>query len=248
MCLIVFAWQPGQPQPLVVAANRDEFFPRPSQPAAPWPEVPGLIAGRDLQAGGTWLGIGPQGRFAALTNIRDLSLPQGERSRGELPIDFLSSTDSPEHFLQRLADQQQRYGGFNLLVGSRDELWHFNSQSGLARSLPSGIYGVSNADLNTPWPKLERAKQALQASLPAARQEALFELLSNPQRPDDAALPKTGVSLETERMLSSVFIASPGYGTRASTVLIAHANGSRTLHERSFGPNGVYLGEVRFEC
>lgn len=247
MCLIVFAWQPGQAQPLIVAANRDEFFPRPSQPAAPWPDAEGVIAGRDLQAGGTWLGIGPDGRFAALTNIRDLDLPQGQHSRGELPVAFLRSQLTPEYFLQTLADPLQHYGGFNLLVGNRDELWHMNSRSQLISRLQPGIYGVSNADLDTPWPKLLRAKQALQEALPEADTQRLFQLLQDSQRPEDAALPQTGVSLEMERLLSSVFIATPGYGTRASTVLKVHADGSRELHERSFGPNGAFLGEVQFK-
>lgn len=247
MCLIVFAWQPDQAQPLIVAANRDEFFPRPSQPVAPWPDAEGVIAGRDLQAGGTWLGIGPEGRFAALTNIRDLNLPQGQYSRGELPVAFLRSQLTPEYFLQTLADPLQHYGGFNLLVGNRDELWHLNSRSQLISRLQPGIYGVSNADLDTPWPKLLRAKQALREALPEADTQQLFQLLQDSERPEDAALPQTGVSLEMERLLSSVFIATPGYGTRASTVLKVHADGSRELHERSFGPNGAFLGEVQLE-
>ncbi|WXL25425.1 NRDE family protein [Ectopseudomonas mendocina] len=247
MCLIVFAWQPGHSQPLILAANRDEFFPRPCLAAAPWPDAPGIIAGRDLQAGGTWLGLGPEGRFAALTNIRDLSLPQGERSRGDLPVEFLRGSHTPEQYLHEVAEQHQLYGGFNLLVGDQNELWHFNSKSAVINRLKAGVYGVSNADLNTPWPKLERAKRALKNALPTSDPIALFNLLNDSQRAADEELPQTGISLEMERMLSSVFIASTGYGTRASTVLTAHADGSRIMHERSYGPDGVFLGEVRIE-
>ncbi|TBU75987.1 NRDE family protein [Phytopseudomonas daroniae] len=247
MCLIVLAWRPGHSLPLLVAANRDEFHARPSAALFEWPEMPGLVAGRDLQAGGTWLGIAPGGRFAALTNIRDPRSAQGARSRGELPLRFLQDDLPPEAFLNRLRSEANEYSGFNLLVGDRQALWHFNSQSNQARALPAGIHGVSNADMDTPWPKLQRAKAMLARALETADEESLFALLADRAKPEDQALPDTGVGLGTERLLSSVFIASPNYGTRASTLLFTHANGARRVIERSFGVEGIPIGEVRFE-
>ncbi|WP_070885024.1 NRDE family protein [Pseudomonas argentinensis] len=247
MCLIVLAWRPGHSLPLLVAANRDEFHARPTAAMAEWPQTPGLIAGRDLQAGGTWLGIGPDGRFAALTNIRDPQAEQGSRSRGELPLRFLQGNQGPEAFLNQLCREADEYSGFNLLVGDRHALWHFNSHSGQAQALPAGIHGVSNAALDTPWPKLERAKAALAATLDAPDEQALFALLADAKKPDDTALPDTGVGLDLERLLGSVFITSPNYGTRASTLLFTYADGRRRIIERSFGPEGTSIGEVRFE-
>ncbi len=244
MCLIALAWRPGHALPLLVAANRDEFHARPTAAMAEWPDAPGLIAGRDLQAGGTWLGIGPGGRFAALTNIRDPQAEQGSRSRGELPLRFLQTPLEPEAFLEELRGEADEYSGFNLLIGDCQALWHFNSQSGEATALTPGIHGVSNAGLNTPWPKLERAKAAL-ADAPDER--ALFALLADTTKPEDAALPDTGVGMELERLLGSVFIASPAYGTRASTLLFGYGDGRRRIIERSFGVEGVPIGEARFE-
>lgn len=248
MCLIVLAWRPGHAQPLLVAANRDEFYERPSQPLAEWPDVPGVIAGRDLQAGGTWLGVGPGGRFAALTNIRDPSQTQGSRSRGELPVDFLAGSHSVEDFLHNLHEQRRHYSGFNLLLGDSQQLWHFNSLSAHATPLPEGVHGLSNADLDTPWPKLQRAKQALHNQLHEAHPQMLLKLLADPTQAADTELPQTGIGLTGERLLSSVFIASLTYGTRASTALIINADGSRVLTERTFGSNGSYLGEVVVHC
>lgn len=247
MCLIVLAWRPGHDLPLLVAANRDEFYARPTAAVGEWPQMPGLIAGRDLQAGGTWLGIGPGGRFAALTNIRDPQAEQGSRSRGELPLRFLQTPLEPEAFLEELCGEADEYSGFNLLIGDRQALWHFNSQSGEATSLTPGIHGVSNAGLNTPWPKLERAKATLADTLEAPDERALFALLADTTKPEDAALPDTGVGMELERLLGSVFIASPTYGTRASTLLFGYGDGRRRIIERSFGAEGVPIGEARFE-
>ncbi len=248
MCLIVLAWRPGHAQPLLVAANRDEFYARPSLPLAEWPELPGVFAGRDVQAGGTWLGVGPNGRFAALTNIRDLSLPLGARSRGELPLAFLSGQLSRAALLQQLSEQRGDYSGFNLLLGDAQQLWHFNSQTGCATALTEGVHGLSNADLNTPWPKLTKAKQALHKRLETPQIDGLLDLMGDPTQAPDAALPQTGIGLASERLLSSLFIASAAYGTRASSALIVNADGSRRLAERSFGADGGYLGEVEFAC
>lgn len=248
MCLIVFAWRPGHPQPLLMAANRDEFYDRPSLPLIEWPDAPGVIAGRDQQAGGTWLGIGPQGRFAALTNIRDPRQPPRGRSRGELPIQYLSGKLGPQEFSYELARRAGDYSGFNLLLGDHQQLWLLNSRAGEPVQLSEGIYGLSNAELDTPWPKVEKAKALLSECLITPQIPSLLDLLHDAQQVEDARLPDTGVGLNTERLLSSIFIATRSYGTRASTVLVMHADGRRQLVERSFGPNGVFLGEVNLEC
>jgi uncharacterized protein with NRDE domain len=248
MCLIVLAWRPGHAQPLLVAANRDEFYARASQPLAEWPDASGVFAGRDLQAGGTWLGVGPDGRVAALTNIRAPGQAQGTRSRGELPAAFLAGSVSSAAFLQQLTKQRMHYSGFNLLLGDAQQLWHFNSQTGRTMALTEGVHGLSNADLNTPWPKLQHAKQGLQNGMPAAHPEMLLSLLADPTPAADVDLPQTGIDLTSERLLSSIFIASATYGTRASTALIVNADGSRLLAERSFGSNGSFLGEVVLRC
>ncbi|MGH8352102.1 MAG: NRDE family protein [Pseudomonas sp.] len=247
MCLIVLAWRPGHPLPLVLAANRDEFYARPSLPLAAWEDAPGIYGGRDLEAGGTWLGIGPDGRFAALTNIRDPRQPPFGRSRGELPVQFLRSPLAPDAFLMDLAERAGEYSGFNLLAGDAHQLWHLNSRAGAPERLTAGLYGLSNADLDTPWPKVQRAKAVLTECLAAPQAQDLLGLLHDAQQAADAILPDTGVGLNTERLLSSIFVATRSYGTRASTVLLARADGSRQIVERSYGPYGAHLGEVQLE-
>ncbi|MHC8397498.1 NRDE family protein [Pseudomonas sp. LB3P93] len=247
MCLIVFAWRPGHAQPLIVAANRDEFYARPSLPLAQWPEAPQVHAGRDLEAGGTWLGIGANGRFAALTNIRDPHQPPSRKSRGELVAGFLLGDMPIDDYLSDVVRRSLEYAGFNLLIGNANELWHFNARASEAVMLPPGVYGLSNAGLDTPWPKLLKARAALEEVLEDPQPEALLALLNDPQTAPFAELPDTGVGLATETLLSSVFIASPTYGTRASTALIVQADGTRHMVERSFGPYGGHLGEVEIK-
>ncbi|WP_425929540.1 NRDE family protein [Pseudomonas sp. NyZ201] len=246
MCLIVFAWRPGHARPLIVAANRDEFYARPTQALASWDEAPGVHAGRDLEAGGTWLGVGPQGRFAALTNIRDPGQALGARSRGELVAGYLRGELSVEAYLDKVAGEARLYSGFNLLVGNAGQLGYLHAGD-TPRMLEAGVYGLSNAALDTPWPKLVKAREALRERLDDPQPEELFELLGDARPAADAELPSTGVGLATERLLSSVFIASQNYGTRASTVLVVEADGRRRLVERSFGPFGGHLGEVHLK-
>ncbi|UVM56191.1 NRDE family protein [Pseudomonas sp. B21-012] len=244
MCLIVFAWRPGHAQPLIVAANRDEFYARPSRVLGAWEDAPGVYAGRDLEAGGTWLGVGPNGRFAALTNIRDPQQPQGTRSRGELVAAFLRGELGVEAYLDQVASRSQQYSGFNLLVADSTQLGYLNARQATPQLLGAGVYGLSNAGLDTPWPKLIKARAGLQLQLADPQPQRLLELLGDNLPAADSELPETGVGLGTERLLSSVFIASQNYGTRASTVLIVEADGRRHLVERSFGPLGGHLGEV----
>jgi uncharacterized protein with NRDE domain len=238
MCLIVFSWRPNHALPLIVAANRDEFYKRPTLPLGRWPDAPGIVAGRDLQAGGTWMGISESGRFAALTNIRAPGTPPGARSRGELPERYLRGKLSPEAYLTELAGHLEYYAGFNLMVGDEHELWYLNSHAAVPVKLQPGLYGLSNAALDSPWPKLLRAREAMQSHLDAPDTKQLLELLNDPELADDAQLPKTGVPYEWEKRLSSIFITSADYGTRASTVLIRHADGSAEITERCFGPAG----------
>lgn len=244
MCLIVFAWRPRHALPLVLAANRDEFHARPSQPLGAWVDAPDILAGRDPVSGGTWLGVTREGRFAAVTNIRDPRQPRGELSRGTLTEAFLRSGQAPLDYLREVAARSRQYTGFNLLVGDGDTLGHLNSRQGRPQLLAPGLYGLSNASLDTPWPKLARARQRFAEQLGEATPETLFALLADRRPAPDEALPDTGVPLEWERLLSSIFIQSETYGTRASTALIRHADGRQRLRERSFAPDGSVLEEV----
>ncbi|HEN8709871.1 TPA: NRDE family protein [Pseudomonas putida] len=244
MCLIVFAWRPGHALPLIVAANRDEFYARPTQALAHWEDAPGVHAGRDLEAGGTWLGVGPRGRFAALTNIRDPGQPLGSRSRGELVAAYLQGELGVEAYLDQVASCSKQYSGFNLLVGDGVRLGYLHAREAAPRLLAAGVYGLSNAGLDTPWPKLVKARDGLERLLGSADPQRLMALLADGETAPEAELPETGVGVATEKLLSSVFIASQNYGTRASTVLIVDDQGKRRLIERSFGPFGGHLGEV----
>lgn len=243
MCLILVAWRVHPDYPLVVAANRDEFRARPTAVAARWPDAPQLVAGRDLEAGGTWLGVTDAGRFAAVTNVREPGTPPGPQSRGQLTRDFLTGSATPVDFAAGVADAA--YSGFNLLVADGQTLCYRSNRDGGARMLPAGIYGVSNHLLDTPWPKLTTAKAHFVAALNCLPDEAaFFALLADDEIVPDADLPATGVPLEWERRLSAVFVRSPDYGTRASTLLLRGADGSGVLRERSFDADGA-IGEAR---
>lgn len=244
MCLILVAWQVLPELPLVVAANRDEFFARPTAAAALWPDGIPFVAGRDLEAGGTWLGIGAAGRFAAVTNVREPGKPAGAQSRGELPRDFLLGSASAAEFSSGI--DMNAFSGFNLLLGDGRELWYCSNRADAPCRLQPGIYGVSNHLLDTPWPKLASSKQRFAEALSALPAEAgFFDLLADEEIVPDSALPTTGVPLEWERCLSAVFVRSPDYGTRASTLVSVDTNGTGTLTERSFGPDAEAIGVVR---
>lgn len=238
MCLIVFAWRVHPEFPLVLGANRDEFFDRPTLPAAFWPERPLLLAGRDLRKGGTWLGITRHGRVAAVTNYRHgLDAPRDAPSRGQLVTSFLAEDIAPEAFLARVAATSHGHDGFNLIVGDRGGLFYYSNRNAAPQPIDAGVHGLSNALLDTPWPKVQRAKAALADLMGAERSlllKGVFALLADESRPADADLPATGVGLEWERLLSAVFIASPHYGTRCSTVLLVDRHGHMTFVERTF--------------
>jgi uncharacterized protein with NRDE domain len=238
MCLILFAWQHHPDYRLVLAANRDEFYARPTAPADFWDEAPQVLAGRDLVGGGTWLGVTRGGRFAAVANVRDPSDRRaGTPSRGLLPLGFLRGSQPPAAFLAKVARKSGGYRGFNLLAGDRHTLAWYSNREGAVRGLPPGLYGLSNAALDTPWPKVRRGKAALAGLLSRGGPldpEALFALLADRTRPPDGELPDTGVGLAWERTLAPAFIVGPDYGTRAATVLLVGRDGMVTFTERRF--------------
>lgn len=241
MCLILLAVDAHPKYKVVIAANRDEVYDRPTAPAAFWPDAPQLLAGRDLREGGTWIGVTSEGRIAAVTNYRHPeSVKPGSPSRGNLVSGFLLGKETPVQYLERLSRNANIYSGFNLLVGQREEIcWYSNYGKGITKLLP-GIHGLSNHLLDTPWPKVEKGRQALSGILAAEELsvEELFQTLMDRDAAPDKSLPDTGVGLPLERMLSPVFIASPGYGTRSSTIILMDGNGDITFTERSFNLQG----------
>ena len=238
MCLIFVAWRAVPDYPLVVAANRDEFFARPTAVAGFWPEAPQVLAGRDLEAGGTWMGVTRGGRFAALTNYRDpAQMRAGLPSRGALVSGFLDSEGAAEDYLQQIAAVGQKCNGYNLLLGDGKELWWSSNVGGVSRKLAPGIYGVSNHLLDTPWPKVGAGKTALSRVLDdLPGEQGLFDLLRDDSIHADEHLPQTGVPLEWERLLSAAFVKSPAYGTRSSTVLVMQRDGSMSFDEQTWLP------------
>ncbi len=247
MCLIALAWQAHPDYPLIVMANRDEFYRRPTTPARFWPEAPQLLAGRDLAAGGTWLGVTRQGRFAALTNYRDPAAGSAQRSRGLLVSGFLQGRLSAWDYALAVAGEGLHYGGFNLLLGDTRALVALSNRGMGPTRLEPGLYGLSNHLLDTPWPKVERAKAGLRQALPELTPERLADLLRDDLQADDATLPDTGVGLVMERMLSPLFISSPHYGTRASSVLMLGHERAQFL-EQTFDEQGAgELSRYRFD-
>ena len=251
MCLITVGVQLRADLPLVLAANRDEFFARATQAAQFWPDAPELLAGRDLEQGGTWMGLTRSGRIAAVTNFRDGGRPRsGRRSRGWLVRDFLMSERDPEHYVSELQGECDQYDGFNLLAGVAERIYYCSNRGGAPHLLSPGVHGLSNHLVNTPWPKVELAKAGLAALVDAPAEllvERLFELLADERRAHDDELPRTGVSLEWERVLSSAFIRTADYGTRSSTVVLLHANGQALFEERAFDADGSQTHRRRYE-
>lgn len=239
MCLINFQWQKHPRYPLIVAANRDEVYDRPTAVAHFWLDYPYILAGRDLLEKGTWLGMTKNGRFAALTNYRDpkTMYKTFEKSRGELVKNFLVSTLSPSQYLKEIHRDDQKYNGFNLLVGTVDELFYYNNIERKIVEVTPGTHSLSNHFLNTPWPKVIRGKQALQ-SITAQREtltaDDIFPILTDRKQAKDSHLPNTGIGLELERLLSPQFIQTDNYGTRSSTVLLVDHCGNVSFNERTY--------------
>lgn len=243
MCLIAFALHQHPQLPLLLIGNRDEFHERPSAPLGPWPQRPGVIGGRDLRAGGGWLALGPNGRLAAVTNVREPHGPGPARSRGELVADFLADGGSAEAFAHRMMATAADYGPFNLLAWDGRVMVHAsNRPQPHWRPVPPGVHGLSNAGLNAPWPKVERLRAALSGS-DLHDDAALLAALADETAPDPAQLPDTGVGLEMERFLGTAFIRAPHYGTRASSLVRIGIDGQWRFTERRFGPGGALQGE-----
>jgi uncharacterized protein with NRDE domain len=247
VCLIALAWRARADLPLVVAANRDEWRERPTQAAHWWMDDPEILAGKDLRAGGTWMGITRAGRFAAVTNFRDPSDKRSTaRSRGVLVTDFLLGSDTPARFLSELAARAHEFNGFNVIVGDGASLLYFGSRENLARPVEPGIHALSNHLLDEPWPKVVRARQHMEEAMAVAEPAAqLFEMLSGQGRADDQALPDTGVGIAWERRLSAALITGEDYGTRASTVMTLAADGEVDFEERTRDANGAVSGVAR---
>lgn len=240
MCVIFFAYRKHPEIPLILLANRDEFYDRPTAAARFWSDFPEIFAGRDLAGGGTWLGVSKKGRFAAVTNYRDPSAQAGTNSRGHLVADFLKTDIPAEIYLEEVKNRRLEFSGFNLLAGEinpqKNELYYFSNRGRRVEKLDAGIYGLSNHLLDTPWRKVVTGKSALAKMLEHDRiaKEPLFEILADEALADDGELPDTGIGRERERLLSAIFIKTPVYGTRCSTVLTFDREFKFDFDERVF--------------
>jgi uncharacterized protein with NRDE domain len=246
MCIALIAHQLHPAYVLIIAANRDEFHARPTAAAHWWPED--VLAGKDLVAGGTWFGVHRTGRVALLTNYRDgAARDPAARSRGELVVTALINPRPPQRMLSDLLATSGDYQGFSLIAGTPGRLFYASNRNWLVKRLPEGVSGLSNHFLDSPWPKVERAKERLRDALhePAVEPEMLFDLLRDKMQAPDHELPDTGIGLERERFLSSPFIVGGNYGTRSSTVLLMDRHGGVVFIERTFDPQGEPIGEVR---
>lgn len=248
MCLILFAWQSHPRYELVIAANRDEFHDRPAAAAKFWKEDPNILAGRDLQAGGTWMGVTRQGRIAAITNYREHARPApwGGLSRGFPVREYLGSVEPPQKAASHYAECGDRYSGFNLLVGAPGGLWHVSNRGGEPAAVTPGIHGLSNHLLDTDWPKVEHGRQRLQQVLDQEdlEPEALFSLINDRSRAGGDLPEGVEPRLAPEELMRHYFILSPVYGTRCSTVILAGYDGRIRFEERSYAPDGRVTGTV----
>lgn len=250
MCLLIFAHRVDTRYPLVLAANRDEFHARKTAASAFWPGHPGLLAGRDLEQGGTWMGVTRAGRFAAITNYRDPSrTAPAPRSRGELPLDYLIGNQHPREYLAELQPRAGEYAGFNLLLGVVGDLWYLTNSVAEAQPAPlcltPGIYGLSNAHLDTPWPKVTLGKRKLETLLGqgAVNHDTLADVVGDRQLADPRELNVHSLHSEMDQVLSAQFITMASYGTRSSTTLWVENSGRACWRETSFGHQGDPVGE-----
>ena len=239
MCVIFFAYKIYPEFPLILLANRDEFYNRPTEAAKNWRDFPQILAGRDLVGNGTWLGINNAGKFAAVTNYRDPNAPKGNVSRGNLVADFLKSDESAENYLKEIQKKASEFSGFNLIVGEinaqKNELFYYSNRADKIKNLPRGIYGLSNHLLDTAWRKVEKGKQFLTENINKnLSKDSFFELLSDESLADDTDLPDTGIGKSREKLLSAIFIKTPIYGTRCSTVLTFDNDFKFDFEERVF--------------
>jgi len=252
MCLIALAWQTDPERPLVLIANRDEFHERPAAPLAFWDDAPEIAAGRDLREHGTWLGLSRRGRMAAVTNVRE---PQEggrrfARSRGALTTEFLLGQSSATAHVQTLMRDAHQFGGFNLLLWDGVELvYASNRPTPNWHRVEPGVHGLSNARLDTPWPKTLWAQQQIGAWMRGsdAASESLLSAMTSREVPADAALPDTGVGIEAERLLAPPFIYRPGYGTRCTTWLQIDGRGHAQIRERRYDGQAQPAGDAALD-
>jgi len=251
MCTVLFACNYHPKYKLVVAANRDEYYDRPALAAGFWLDYPDILAGKDLREGGTWMGITTAGRFAVLTNFRDPATYKPNRlSRGHLVQNYLCGHLDPESYIEQLEKDGADYNGFNLLFGTCDSLYYYSNREKRLRKIDSGIHGLSNSLLDVPWPKVTKGKKVLAEGLQNEdiTAEFLFAMMADREQPEDSDLPRTGVSLEWERILAPVFVMSPKYGTRTTTLLLVDRDNNVRFWERTFRPaTADMLNEVYYE-
>ena len=242
MCLILFSWQPDHQHPLVLLANRDENYQRPSLPVHFWEEHPHILGGRDIEAGGGWLAADTQGRLAAVTNYREPHCPKAERSRGELVSQFLSGTLSAPDYLTMVQERSRRYAGFNLLLLDKNQLYYYSNRTEQQQHklLKPGTYGLCNHLLDTPWPKLLNTRNHFSQLLEESElpHQPLIQVMRDENKAPDHRLPDTGVGIERERHLSSPFIAGNQYGTRNTSLLVFHQNSRLEWFEQHYLPEG----------
>lgn len=252
MCIITFQMNEHPKYKLMIAANRDESYARPSQQAHYWQDAPQLLAGKDLKAGGTWLGITKTGKFAAITNYRDVKTMYNKypKSRGDILTDYLLGSDSPDMFVKTLRQSRHEYGGFNVLLGTIDRLLYYSPQLDETEVIQKGVHSISNAHLHSNWPKMQRAKTAL-AETPENEPneiiQALLRQLADRHQAETTDLPDTGISLTLEEKLSSIFIETDGYGTKCSTVLLITHDNQVEFVERTYLEDKSKYKDVHFQ-
>ena len=237
MCLIFFSIKRHSTYKLIIAANRDEFYNRQTAAADFWKDYPNIVGGRDLKANGTWMGMSKSGKISMLTNYRDpKNINPDAPSRGQLVSDYLEQNIASEDYLKSLESKAGVYNGFNLLVGNSEGFYYLSNYKTGINKVTNGLYGLSNHLLETPWPKVEKGKQKLELLLKSESitSQKLFEFLYDGERATDDQLPDTGIGLERERALSSMFIKSPGYGSRCSTVILIDQENTVEFSERVY--------------
>jgi len=249
MCLVVLAWQQHSEFPLIIAGNRDEFHGRPTERARWWSDAPDIVGGRDLQAGGTWLALHRNGRFATVTNFRDAELPSARHSsRGHLVTEFLNSTEAPADYLDTI--DGAKYAGFNLLVGDGTRLACLSNRGDGVRTLAPGIYGLSNALLDSPWHKVIHSKAAMEQLIrhdKVNETDELFRMLDNREKASVDEIDSKHLPFETAHAISAPFIVLPDYGTRSSSVALLDAAGCWRFRERRFDAQGNATGDSNFK-
>jgi uncharacterized protein with NRDE domain len=247
MCLLLLALDVVPGRPWLLLGNRDELHARPSAAAQAWADAPDVVGGRDLQAGGSWLALNRNGRYAAVTNVRSGRPRSGARSRGELVAGFVRGEASAQHRAAEIAGHRGDYGPFNLILGDARSAWGVSSLEAEAWPMKRGIHVLSNGAPGVLWPKVRRLRERFAAHVQNGNFDdaVLLDLLADAQRPHDEELPDTGVGIELERFLAPIFIRGTDYGTRASTLAYAQGGAGAILNERRFGPDGVALGESR---